>query len=169
MPVVVAVARGAAPAARLTWAQVRAWRLARQHLDRPAAAGSLVDVASRLCGAHAQLMSSAELTLWARIDSLPSGAVAQALWDERTLVKTWAMRGTLHLLPAAELPMWQAALSTYRHYERPAWLRAFGVRFTRPDHWLGGWRPVEPEEARREVARRFLAAHGPASRDDLGR
>lgn len=31
-------------------------------------------------------------------------------------MKTWAMRGMLHLLPAVEFPMWQAALSTYGHY-----------------------------------------------------
>ena len=37
------------------------------------------------------------------------------------------MRGTLHLLPAAELPMWQAALSTRRLWESGAWQRGFGV------------------------------------------
>jgi hypothetical protein len=37
------------------------------------------------------------------------------------------MRGTLHLLPAAELPMWQAALSTRRPWESGAWQRGFGV------------------------------------------
>ena len=42
-------------------------------------------------------------------------------------MKTWAMRGTLHLLPAAELPMWQAALSTRRPWESGAWQRGFGV------------------------------------------
>ena len=41
--------------------------------------------------------------------------------------KTWAMRGTLHLLPAAEYPMWQAALSTRRLWETGAWQRGFGV------------------------------------------
>ncbi|HEV3011821.1 MAG TPA: winged helix DNA-binding domain-containing protein, partial [Actinomycetota bacterium] len=46
---------------------------------------------------------------------------------ERSLVKTWAMRGTLHLLPAAELPIWQAALSTRRPWEAKSWQRGFGV------------------------------------------
>jgi hypothetical protein len=35
------------------------------------------------------------------------------------------MRGTLHLLPAAEFPLWQAALSTRRNWEAGAWQRAF--------------------------------------------
>jgi hypothetical protein len=47
-----------------------------------------------------------------------------ALWEKRSLVKTWAMRGTLHLLPSAEYPTWQTALDTsYKHYLRPAWLK----------------------------------------------
>jgi Winged helix DNA-binding domain len=37
------------------------------------------------------------------------------------------MRGTLHLLPAAEFPLWQAALSTRRLWESGAWQRGFGV------------------------------------------
>jgi hypothetical protein len=72
-------------------------------------------------------MSSAELTLAARVEGLEPGDVGRALWEERSLVKTWAMRGTLHLLPAAELPMWQAALSTRRPWESGAWQRGFGV------------------------------------------
>ena len=47
-------------------------------------------------------MSSAELSLWARIDGLERGAVQEAVWEHRSLVKLWAMRGTLHLMPAAE-------------------------------------------------------------------
>jgi hypothetical protein len=72
-------------------------------------------------------MSSAELTLSSRVDDLGPEAVRHALWEERSLVKTWAMRGTLHLLPAAELPIWQAALSTRRPWESGAWQRGFGV------------------------------------------
>jgi Winged helix DNA-binding domain len=35
--------------------------------------------------------------------------VQAALWQDRTLLKTWAMRGTLHLLSASELPLYVAA------------------------------------------------------------
>ncbi len=84
----------------LTWSSVLAWRMERQHLAARAPAGALVDVVARICGLHAQVTSSAELTAWARVEALPRDAVACALWKERTLVKTWAQRGTLHLLPA---------------------------------------------------------------------
>jgi Winged helix DNA-binding domain len=117
----------AAPAARLRWAQVTAWRAARHQLDERAPATAMLAVAARIAGLHAQVMSSAELTLWARVEGLQPDAVRRALWEERSLVKTWAMRGTLHLLPAAELPRWQAALSTRRPWEAGAWQRGFGV------------------------------------------
>ena len=117
------------PAAeRLTWRQALAWRMRRHGLVErtPGGAGALVDVASRLCGLHAQVMSSAELTAFARIDGLQPGDVAAALWDHARLVKTWAMRGTLHLLPGDELGEWHAAFATYEHFLKGAWVRGFG-------------------------------------------
>ncbi|MFL6073405.1 MAG: winged helix DNA-binding domain-containing protein [Mycobacteriales bacterium] len=109
----------------LDWDRVRAWRARRHHLTERAA--DPARVVSDLCGLHAQLASSAELTLHARVADLAPGWVAGALWTRRALVKTWAMRGTLHLLPTAEYPRWQAALSTLRGYEKPVWLRNFHV------------------------------------------
>src|SRR5258707_10049482 len=113
---------------KLTWPRVAAWRVRRHHLNQRAPAGSMLAVASRLCGLHAQVMSSAELTVWARVEDLDRRAVQRALWEDRTLVKTWAMRGTLPLLPADELPLWHAALSTSRRYLKPAlWQKYFGI------------------------------------------
>jgi hypothetical protein len=37
----------------------------------------------------------------------------------------------------------------------------------RPDAWLARWREVEREDARADLLRRFLAAHGPAARDEF--
>ena len=37
------------------------------------------------------------------------------------------MRGTLHLLPSSEYGLWQSALSTYRHFLKPSWSKAFGL------------------------------------------
>src|SRR5260370_19882161 len=99
---------------KLTWPGVAAWHVRRHHLDQRAAAGSMLTVASRLCGLHAQVMSSAELTVWARVENLDRRAGQRALWDDRTLVKTWAMRGTLHLLPAGEVPLWPAVVGPRR-------------------------------------------------------
>ena len=88
----------------------------------------MLAVASRLCGLHAQVMSAAELAAWARVNGLERGDVPRAVWEERTLIKTWAMRGTLHLLPAGDLPLWHGALATSRRYRSAVgWKRWLGI------------------------------------------
>jgi uncharacterized protein YcaQ len=120
---------GATPvSAELSWASVLAWRMDRHGLVQRAPAADWSRVVARICGLHAQVQSSAELTLWARVDDLGNGAVAQALWTDRTLVRTWAMRGTLHLLPAAELATWVGAQGVLKpRYETAPWRKAFGM------------------------------------------
>lgn len=98
----------------VTWEQALAWRMRRQYLLDRAPATDPVTVVDRLCGLHAQVLSSVELALLARIDGLTRDVVHDALWDRRTLVKLWAMRATLHVLPAAELGMWLAGLGAHR-------------------------------------------------------
>ncbi len=223
----------------LSWDQIHAWRLSQHHLLERAARQDMLDVVTHICGVHAQLMSAAELALWARVQDLSPSDVQDALWRDRALVKTWAMRGTLHLLAAREFPLYVAALSTFKHYRRPSWLKYHGVTlaeldtiieavrttlagsgttreqladaiaerahepklrellrsgwgallkpaafqgylcfgpsqgqqvtFVRPDQWIGAWHPVEPEQALQEIARRYLAAYGPATVDDFAR
>ena len=43
------------------------------------------------------------------------------------------------------------------------------VRFARPDQWLPRWEPADTEEAAREAVRRYLAAYGPATREEFAR
>ena len=112
---------------KLGWEEARALRLERQHLHRRAPRGSELRVAGRICGLHAQLLSSAALSLWARVEGASVEAFQRALWRERTLVKIWAMRGTLHLLPARDLPVYLGALGTYTHYLTQRWVKYFGV------------------------------------------
>ncbi|HEX2418721.1 MAG TPA: winged helix DNA-binding domain-containing protein [Micromonosporaceae bacterium] len=109
----------------VTWSQVLAWRLRRQFLD-PRTDSDPVTVARRLCGIQAQLGSAAELAVAARQRDPERGVVDRALAD-RKLVKTWAMRGTLHLLTPEEAGAYLALIRTARTWERPSWQRAFGV------------------------------------------
>ncbi len=67
-----------------------------------------------VCGIQAQVLSGAALSLWARVSDITTQDVEDALWKHRTLVKTWAMRGTLHLLSSKSLSTYVAALKT-RH------------------------------------------------------
>jgi hypothetical protein len=97
--------------ASLTWSGVTARRMARHALSERAAHLGPADVAGVLCGAHAQVLSAAELSIGRRIAGASRADVQRALWQDRTLVKTFGPRGTVHLLPTADLPMWTAALS----------------------------------------------------------
>jgi hypothetical protein len=119
-------ARNPRPELTATWDQVLARRVATHHLDTPAS-GDLVPLVRRLCGVHAQLGSAAEAAVWLRTGGAVGPAGVRRALAERRLVKTWALRGTLHLLPAADLPMWAAALGT-RSFPRPkSWYEYHGV------------------------------------------
>lgn len=97
----------------ITWSQVSAFRLARHHFaDRRSA--SLAAASKNVCGIQAQVMSAAELALWARVQDLTRAKIQSALYEARTLVKTSAMRGTLHLLPIADFSIYIAALKRSR-------------------------------------------------------
>jgi len=92
------------------WSQVVARRLRRHGLAAPAPATDLAEVVSAMCGAHAQVMSAAEASIGVRVAGITRADVRQALWTDRTVVKTRGPRGTVHLLAAADLPMWVGAL-----------------------------------------------------------
>ena len=70
----------------------------RQHLDERVPREGWLDVVKDHVAIHAQVMSAAELTLNARVEDLGRDDIRDALWTQRTLVKTWAMRGTLRLV-----------------------------------------------------------------------
>lgn len=170
-------------------------------------------------------MGSAELQLAARVEGITQADVREALWKRRELVKTWTLRGTLHIHPADELGLWTAArravvgaadyeadgvenvgavvetigealLGTSmlreelvdavvaRVGQRPREQMASGwgyylgdaaiadrlcfgppqgqkVTFVHPRDWLRKQRPWEPDEALREVARRYAETYGP--------
>jgi Winged helix DNA-binding domain len=94
----------------LSWSGVTARRMARQALTDPATDQGPAAIAGVLCGAHAQVLGAAELSIARRIAGATRADVRRALWKERALVKTFGPRGTVHLLPAADLPMWTGAL-----------------------------------------------------------
>lgn len=113
----------------VTWPQVLAWRMRRQFVDPPAgpAEAGVVDIVRRLAGVQAQVPSQAELAIALRQRAASAGAVGRALTDDRSLVKTWAMRGTLHLLPADEAGAYLAVSGAHRRWEQASWQKAFGA------------------------------------------
>jgi hypothetical protein len=113
---------------RLTWAQVRARRLARHFLTAPGP--SPADVVAAMCGAHAQIRTAGELSVGIRLDGATREAVRPGL------TRTFGPRGTVHLLPTRDLPRWAGALSAV-----PRPLPGFGPGIT-----------LSPDELDRVVA-----------------
>ncbi|MFE4215428.1 winged helix DNA-binding domain-containing protein [Streptomyces sp. NPDC056844] len=100
----------------VSWDRANARRLDRQFLSggAPSAGSPAQDVTAAVAamlGAHAQVLSAAELSAGLRAPGTTRTDVRTALWTDRTLVKTFGPRGTVHLLPAEDLPMWTGALS----------------------------------------------------------
>ena len=119
-------------AAELTWPQVHAFRLQRHHLAGRAPRKDLARVVGEIGGAQAQLMSAAELQIAVRVDCTVAD-VRQALWTDRALVKTWLMRGTLHLARADDLPLYTAAMGRRWIKLSNAWLKFVQVK--EPELW----------------------------------
>ncbi len=116
--------------AELTWPQVHAFRLERHHLMNRAPKKDLARVIGEIGGVQAQVMSAAELQAGVRVDCRVED-VRDALWKRKTLVKTWLMRGTLHLVPSKDLPLFTAAMSRYGMRNTNAWLR--WMQITEPE------------------------------------
>jgi hypothetical protein len=117
----------------LTWPEVHAYRLQRHHLDRRAAKSDLATVVGDIGGAQAQVMSAAELQIAVRARCTVAD-VRDALWKDRSLVKTWLMRGTLHLARSEDLPVYVGAMG--RHWVsqmRPSWLKY--MQITEKEFW----------------------------------
>jgi uncharacterized protein YcaQ len=112
-----------ASALSCTAAQAAAFRLARHHLGgrmrgggagRPEVSGgsTVADVCRDTGGIQAQVMSAAELAVWTRGGAATRDDIHRALWERRDVVRTSAMRLTLHLIAAADF-------STYIDAMRP--------------------------------------------------
>jgi hypothetical protein len=97
--------------ASLTVPLLRRYRLAAQRLAAETAAANATEAAAAVCGVQAQDPRAAGLALRSRVPGLERADV-----DDADLVRTWTVRGTVHLVPTADR----------------AWLHALcGARFRR--------------------------------------
>ncbi len=191
-----------------------------------------IDAIHRLVGLQAQAVNAPYYGLWTRLAGFTREELTAALYD-RTVVRSSMLRGTQHLIGAADYgwlrPMMQpigdrshraafgrqtrgvdlAELTAMardllrgRTLTRPelgralaerwpqaepsalgwsaqhflqlvhtppngTWGRGGATPFTLAEDWLGPLPAADPEPARRELARRYLAAFGPATLADL--
>ena len=86
----------------LTTLHVRRLRLAAQLLDARATVGA-ADVVRRVGAVQAQDTMAEALAVRVRTSGVTRAGVKSERVDKRSVVRTWAMRGTLHLLPAEDV------------------------------------------------------------------
>jgi hypothetical protein len=86
----------------LTRQQARLFGLRQQHLVQ--VAPQPLDVVQALIAIQTQYAATPTIALWSRCADMSPNWLDSALHEERTLVKTWCLRGTVHLLTSADLP-----------------------------------------------------------------
>ena len=138
----------------LTEDDVRRRRTAAQHLHRPRRR-SAADLVRHLTGVQGQSLPAARLAFVARTDGLTAERVDRARLHDRSIVHTWAMRGTLYLI-AAEDYRWLVPLvieprirNAHRRLEQE------------------GVPSDQPAKAVRLIER-MLAREGPLTRPEIG-
>lgn len=109
-------------------------RLSAQFLLIPAAPAQ---VAAGLCGLQAQFLRNAVHALRIRTDALSVAG----------LVKTWTLRGTVHLIPESDLPLYLRYCGTAEDVCESGWYR-----------WTASRGHANPPERERELARLTVSA-----------
>ncbi len=120
----------------LQWSRVHAWRLAQHGLSPRFSSPEFVGAVTRTGGIQAQIMSAAELAMCTRVEGLAPHNVHAALWQDHTLVKTWAMRGALHILSAQDLPLYVAARCWQQNTSWSNYFAEFGLSRAQQDAFL---------------------------------
>jgi winged helix DNA-binding protein len=81
-------------------------RAATQLLHRPTSARDPAEIAGSIAGAQAQDVYAGPLTFRSRSRRLSAADIKRARTDERSLLRTWVMRTTVHLIPTDDAGWW---------------------------------------------------------------
>src|SRR5258708_17664190 len=111
----------------LKWHQVHAWRLSQHGLSSRLKSQDVIQAVTRTGGIQAQVMSAAELALCTRVEGLSAEDIKSAIFQDHTLLKTWAMRATLHVLTTSDLLLYAAALNFRDVRNWPAHCASYGL------------------------------------------
>ncbi len=107
---------------------VLAFRVQRHNLDHKESR-ALTQVAA-VCGIHAQVMSAARGQFWARTKGIGSEDTHDGLWKQRSLVKTWCMRGTLHVVPKDDLDVFAGSRRRVSTDRETQWMKYVGISYS---------------------------------------
>ena len=140
--------------------------LERQHLLERAPPDHAVAVVDDIMGLNAQGALNFQLSLWNRVSELSHDFLPQALFEERSLVRSWLMRDTVHIIPASRLELYRAALKRPLMNEWNRWTIKTGKKESPAE-----WEPLYPLvlerlEKRPLTMNELLEEMGWSSQDD---
>lgn len=129
-------------------------RAATQLLHRPVSAKDPAEIARSIAGAQAQDVYAGPLTFRSRSRTLAATDVTRARTEERSLLRTWVMRTTIHLIPTDDggwwLPLYEPGIERWSRRR----LEQLGLPTTKQDKAL-------------RVAAKALADEGPLTRSEV--
>ena len=123
--------------------QAAYFTLGKHHLLERAAPDRAVEVVGDILGLNAQGALNYQLSLWNRVEGLDPTVLTKALLEERSLVRSWFMRDTVHVVPTADLAMFRRGLEESLMREWNRWTVRTG-RKASPD----SWEPLYPDVLR---------------------
>jgi uncharacterized protein YcaQ len=108
--------------------------LSRHHLIEKASRKDAVDVVGDILGLNAQGALNFQLSLWNRVEDLERHFIPKALSEDRSLVRSWFMRDTVHIIPSSRLPLFRKALEFSLMKEWNRWAVRTGTKDS-PESW----------------------------------
>ena len=94
------------PARRIDAGRLPRLRAATQLLHRPAAARDPAEIAREIAGAQAQDVYAGPLQFRSRSRRLTAADITRARTEDRSLLRTWVMRTTIHMIPTDDAGWW---------------------------------------------------------------
>jgi Winged helix DNA-binding domain len=142
------------PRAGIDPARLARLRAATQLLHRPTSASDPAEIARSIGGAQAQDVYAGPLTFRSRSRQLTAGDIKRARTEERSLLRTWVMRTTIHLIPSDDAAWWLPLFEPAIERDTRRRLSQLGMRSADEDRSM-------------KLVARMLADEGPLTRSEI--
>src|SRR5207245_6241032 len=144
----------------VSWRQVAAFRLSRHHLSERQPSASMASVLADIGGAQSQVLSAAQMSIWARVKGARIRQVNSAIWNDHTLVRAWAMRRTMFLLPSDQLAVFVRGTTRRATYHFRHALSRIGSQEKLDELLRAVLDALEEPRTRSELAEILIKSHG---------
>ncbi|UCD45377.1 MAG: AlkZ family DNA glycosylase [Candidatus Bathyarchaeota archaeon] len=108
--------------------------LERHHLIDRAPNEDAIEVVDDILGLNAQGALNYNISLWNRVSGLENDFISRALYEDRSLVRSWLMRDTVHIVPSTSFHTLRRALRSSLMREWNRWTVKTG-RKDDPSSW----------------------------------